>query len=75
MAKKQKRKERRAARRRERLEMLEAKLDRALALGVIDADEARAIRDQAAGFDYAGLLQLILMVIEMIVNWFKNRRA
>jgi len=55
------------------LARLERKLKRAEALGAINGDEAEAIRESARGADWVMIMELVMMIIEMIMEWLDKR--
>jgi hypothetical protein len=62
--------ERRKAR---RLARLDRKLDRAVELGVMDAEEATAVRTRVQAVDWLMIIEFIMEIMEMIREWLNNR--
>ena len=55
------------------LRRLDRRLARAQNLGAITAEEAAEIREDAKFTEYMAIIELIMMIFEMIREWFENR--
>jgi hypothetical protein len=56
-----------------RLRMLQRRCDRAVKLGAMDQEEADRVMTKAEAMDWASILELIMLIIELIQEWLANR--